>query len=1211
MRANLTTLILIGFIMQVSAGSFAQKLTLSKKNEPLINVFNEIRIQSGYDFVFTASLLKNAKPVSIHVKNGELDEVLKKIFAGQPLEYSIEDRSVVVSEKEASVFDEAKEKITTFFQKDTALYRGWILDEKGKPLPGATIHVEGSTRGSISCEDGYFERIATSKNILIVKYIGYQTKEITLQGLNPTNNLIIKMIPGQNQLGQVDIVSTGYQDLPKERATGSFETISKEQLMHSNDPNLIRRLEGITTSMNFNNQLTPTNSGDVTGNGITGLEKRSPLANLTIRGRNTLEPSNTRENNSGQVLIVIDGIAMPYSVDLIDPNEVDNISILKDAAASSIWGSRAANGVIVIKTKKGKYNKAFNVSFNANVNFSDKINQFYKNYMSTSDFVDAQITRYNKLYDPNNPNAYIPNPTLNRQQYMQSPVEEILNLRKRGLISEDIATAQLDDLRDNDIRKDFDKYFFRKPVTQSYNLSLDGGSKSMSHRLSGGYTKTLNNTIASDQDRLSLTYNNSIQAAKDLSIQTTISYFQQKANSQAGNNAVSGESGTYYYPYTRLADNDGNALVIPYVFRPVFLDLLSSTYGDKILDMKFKPLEDIYNGYTKVNAQNVNLNLIGNYKINKFLSLNANYNYTRGFNEQNTLYRESSFFARRRINTFTTRATLVRNIPLGGIYFPLTEKIDNQTFRGMLNVDKNWNENHIFNAIAGIEVAQNYLIRKSDQYYGFNENSLTNNFKVNFLDRVPLLFGDPDVGLTTSQIPYDANGITDFRIRTLSSFANMAYTYRNKYTFSGSIRQDLNSEFGMGSNKGGTPFYSFGGKWDVSKESFFKLFWLPELSFRATFGYNGNVNPSTSARASISYQPFQEFENGQFYATTQQNLTNSKLRPERTGQLNLGLDFGFKNRRVSGSVEYYRKNTTDLIASGTIDPSTGYSTTYFNAGNLISWGTDLNITSQNLKSGLFTWTSNFLFSYNRVKIGKLFYSGDRNAGAVVSNSNAFIEGYYLGGLFAFRWAGLDPLTGDPQGFVDGKPASISANSQGADNLGRIGSAPISDTRYFGSTVPVYFGSFRNTFNYGAFSASVNIMYKLGYYFRRPISEIVRYTQLYQDNRLQGAEFLNRWQKPGDELRTNVPSLTTLNNQGRDDFYYFSEINVLKGDHVRLQEVNLSYAFAAKKWFVKNPRIYVNMPLNIMLWKANKAGLDPDVNDYPIPKTYSVGFSANF
>ena len=1208
-----TTVILIATIMQVSAASFAQKVTISESNASLVNVLQQLRKQAGYNFVYTDGLLSSANPVSIKAKGLELKEVLDLIFKEQPLSYTIDEKTIIIKKQEKTIFD----KITEYFKLIDV--RGQVLNEKGLPLLGAYVRIEGTARKSLSDIDGMFIfRDVPEKGRLIVSFVGYKTDTVILSG---RPNYVIKLDPQALAMEDVHIVSTGYQQLPRERATGSFEVISREQLQHSTDPNLIRRLEGITTSLDFRNDLRPTISSNINA-------QRSPLANLTIRGKNTLNESSNADANgnfSGQVLVVIDGIASPYSIDKVNPNDVESITVLKDAASASIWGSRAANGVIVVTTKKGAYNRPTRVSFNSNINVSEKVDLFYNKTMSVSDLIDAQklqfITNKRPLPPVSISGLYGQEPV--------SPVAEIMDAYlNQGTLTQAQAEAQIDALRGNDIRRDYTDYFLRNSVTQSYSLAVDGGSEKFNYRLSGGYDNAINNTRNSGFNRMVIGYNASVKPVKNLEIQGNISYNVQNNNEQAAENRITGATDASFQPYTRLADDNGNPLQITKMYRPGFIEQFEAAYPSGFLSYRYFPLNDIHEGYNSLKSQNLNLSFNARYSILKGLSAQVIYNYNTGRNEDNSLYRENSFYMRNMLNYFTTSnssvnpmtgdpvAPFVNQLPLGGQYTTALTKSSNQTLRGQLNYDKTFGAKHQLSAIAGIDVSQVYSIVKNDGYYGYNENTLRSVNQLDYKTMIPIAFSEDFSGYNGNYIRNLSTGFIDNRVRTFSYYTNAAYTYNRKYTLSGSFRKDISSEFGQGTNQSGAPYYSVGGAWNISNESFYHSALFPTLTFRTTFGYNGNVNPSVLARPLITYSDFNGDNNLPYaYTGLSTGISNNRLRPEKTGILNIGLDFALRGNRLSGSIQYYNKKTTDLLTDGPLDPSTGYTHIIYNTGNLLGQGWDLTLNSLNINGNKFKWNSNLLFSYNKVKVTKLYSGEAGSAGQVVSNSSGtFNEGYDLSRVFGYEWAGLDPSTGDPRGFVNGAPVAISNSTDGTANYNAIQNQSIGTLKYFGSGVPVYFGSLRNTFSYGNFSVSANILYKLGYYFRRPKNNVVNYAELFGTTSvIQGIEYENRWQKPGDELQTNVPSaVISSTNLNRDNFYYYSSVNVLKGDHIRLQEVNLSYAINVKAdRFIKNPRVYANVSNIGVIWRANKLGIDPDVFDYPIPRTYSLGFSANF
>ncbi|MEI3796627.1 MULTISPECIES: SusC/RagA family TonB-linked outer membrane protein [unclassified Chitinophaga] len=1198
------------FIMLFSASaSFAQQISLREKEVALRVIIAKIQQQSNYDFVYTTQLLKNTGKVSINIQAADIRTVLDLVLKDQPLSYTIDDNTIILREKPVATPAQAINFVDV---------TGFVSNSQGVGLPGATIRLTG-TQVSVATDQGGLYKIlrVPDDGRLIFSYIGYQSDTIAVKGRTAINVLLKQ---SSIEMKGVAIVSTGLQELPRERATGSFEVISKEQLQHSNDPNLIRRLEGITTSLDFRNDLRPINSASPNA-------RQSPLANLTIRGKNTLNDAVSADlngNYSGQVLVVIDGIASPYSIDRVNPNDVESVTILKDAAAASIWGSRAANGVIVIKTKRGSYNRAPRVSFNSNINITEKVDLFYNKTMSVSDYIDAQVAYFEQQNRP------LPDLSISHLygQEIKSPVAEIVDAWKfKHTLTDAQANAQLDALRKNDIRKDYDKYFLRNAVTQSYSLAVDGGAERFNYRLSGGWDKTINNTKNSDYDRIALGYSMSVKPLKKLELQGNISYNVQNYHEQAPQNRITGATDATFYPYSRLADDQGNYLELAKIYRQGFAAAVEKEYGDKFLSYRYVPLNDINEGYNKLKSQNLNLGINANYRIANGLTAQLTYNYNTGRNNDNTLYRQNSFYMRNMINYFTTSPASVdprtlepvepynRQLPLGGQYTILQTTSSNHTFRGQLNFDHTWKEKHQLSAIAGFDMAQSYSLAGTNGYYGYDEGTLYTNNKLDFKTMIPIAFAEDFSGYNGEYIPNLSTGFIDNKVRTLSYYANAAYTFDARYTFSASVRKDLSSEFGRGTNQKGTPFYSVGGAWNIHNESFYHWELVPSLTLRTTYGYNGNVNPLIIARPLITYSTLNGTNNLPYaYTSFGTGITNSQLRPERTGVLNIGVDFQFKGNRLSGNIQYYSKKTTDLIAGGALDPSTGYTNINYNTGNLQGHGVELTLNSLNVSAGSFKWNSNLLFAYNRVKVTKLFATATSQAGAAVSNSTgSYNEGYDLSRLFGYQWAGLDPKTGDPRGYLDGNVVTISNSIEGDNNYKAIQNAPLGTLKYFGSAVPVYYGSFRNTFSYASFALSANLLYKLGYYVRRPLAQVINYGNLYSGNSLQGEEYNHRWQRPGDETVTNVPSaVMSTGNPNRDNFYYYSAINVVKGDHIRLQEINLSYTLKVKPGSrIKDPRVYTNISNLGIIWRANDKGVDPEVFDYPLPRTYSLGFSTNF
>jgi len=1185
-------------VFPVNAVSHMQHLDMPQARTSIKNVFRTIKVQTGFDVVWDDNIINSDLQINADFRRSTLDQVMERCLQGTQLSYTIDQKSIVIHPLRILNFKK---------NQDSIFYSGRVVDREGQPLGGATIRVKFSPKGVYTDAGGYFKLKApsSSKVNLLISFVGFINAEITVSPIK-LKLKDIQLLTATQELGQVEIVSNGYQDFARERSTGSFEQVTSLQLQHSTNPNLLKRLEGITTAVNFNNVLTPTIAG------AQPIGVVSSVANITIRGRNTLNLPGSA-NSSGQPLVVIDGVASAYDMSQLDPNDVESVTILKDAAAASIWGSRAANGVFVIKTKRGNYNRPLNISFNGNIAVNEKPDLFYRKRMSISDFIDAQRLQFIQS------RTNLGSPSVTNPQAVVSPVAEIMDaLINKRTLSEAEANLQLDVLRSNDVRDDIKKYLLREAVNQNYSLGISGGSQKIAQRLSSAYSNSISNTVNNNNQRLTFTYNVSIKPLKNLELQGTFSYTQRNTSSQATNTYV-GTDPQQFYPYASLADQNGTALSVNYKYRPSFVDLLNSAYGSRILNMVYKPLEEKDLGSQKSKEQGYNLNLNAIYNFSKSFSGNIIYSYNRFTSAQEIYYSKDSYYMRELINRFTDRSSFAKNIPVGGLFQPRTITTTNKTVRGQLNFNQFWKGGHSLNAIAGVDVGEGFTSLIGNQFYGYNPETLLYNNSLNYAGAVNTLWNALFTGQSTALIPAQPSALlSSVRGRTFSSYANAAYNYQNRYTLSASIRRDGSNALGMTENISGKPFYSFGTRWNIAAESFYNLEWLSILSLRSTFGYNGNTNPLTFPKPRITYSTGTGV-NGLMFASAppdgNEEASNSKLRPERTGVLNFGLDWALKDSRFNGSFEYYVKNTKDLITSNTLDPSTGFTRLPYNTGDLHGYGIDMILNSQNLRLGNFSWSSNLLFSYNRVKVVKLYVAGGKIAGSLVAAPSAgdqFTVGNDLNRLFAFSWAGLDPQTGNPRIFLNGQPVVISDGSVGTTNYNLIYNSAPNNAKYIGSSVPVYFGSIRNTFNYGSFSVSANILYKLKYFIRRPAADLASYSRLYQDNIVLGSEFAYRWQRPGDELRTNVPSLTYPGSTFKDSMYRLADINILKGDHIRLQEINLSYRFSSiLGGSLKSPRIYGNIDNLGILWRANRLGIDPDINDVPQPRTYSFGFSANF
>lgn len=1052
--------------------------------------------------------------------------------------------------------------------------KGKVVDEGGLGIPGVSIKLKESRATVSSNTDGNFSIDGPENTVLQVSHVGYITEEARIT--NKAKSVLITLKADARQLKEVT-VSTGYQTLPLERATGSFEVIDNKLFNRSTGTDVFSRLEGVTTGILFDKN----NSGLV----------KSPYAGMRIRGVSGFRGT--------KPLIVVDNFPYEGDPNNLNPNDVESITILKDAAAASIWGTRAGNGVIVITTKKGKLNQSLRLSLNSNVTVMDKPNLHYLKTMSSSDLIDVETMLFNKGHydsklDPKSPFSVL------------TPVIEILaKTRPGGSLAPDQAKSQIDAMRNNDVRDDFLKYVYRKGINQQYALNTLWGDTKSTYSLSLGYDRNLETLRTNDYNRITVRFNTTIKPIKNLELETGVFYIKNNdrvqstgASVQYGNVDLGSDRGLA--PYARLADDQGNPLPVDKYFRGGYTDTVG--YG-RLLDWKYRPLEDMKMNANRLSSQDILLNFGARYTISPILTADLKYQYEKTNGEQNDLYGRNSFYVRNQVNWFTQfnkQGIISRPMPIGDILTKANNDFTTHTLRGVINLNKTWNDKHQLAALAGTEIRETHSISSANRLYGYDPNTLTFQ-NVDFITVFPLI--NREYGAMPIE-NVDATAFTDNLNRFVSLFANASYTYQDKYIVSLSARKDQANLFGMASNKRGTPLWSAGTSWIISKEGFYNSGLLPYLKLRMTFGYSGRAEDSVPAYATVSYLPGATPTN--FPYAVSNNPPNSQLKWEKIGMFNLGLDYSFRNNRITGSIEYYSKRSKDLIAAAPVDPSTGFQSLTHNSAEIYGQGLDIQLNTTNLTAGEFQWTSNLLFSYNKSVVSKYLLKNTdvknyvRNGG----KTNAIVGMDYYA-LYAYPFAGLDPNNGDPVGYLNGEPSKDYFNILRAD-------APISDIEYFGSSRPRYFGAVRNNFSWKGFSLSMKISYRFDYFFKR---EGLNYDYLFNSS-FGHADFAKRWQQPGDEKITTVPSMIYGDpaQYYKNMFYTLSSALVEKGDNIRLDDVNLSYTFPKQQLFLKDLRLFTNVYNVGILWRANKLELDPDYgagNNIPPSRTIVFGLTANF
>ncbi|SIS86543.1 SusC/RagA family TonB-linked outer membrane protein [Belliella pelovolcani] len=1040
--------------------------------------------------------------------------------------------------------------------QDTEILKGKIISNSDQTsLPGASIRVKNTTLGVISGNDGEFAiRLPQGEHTLEISFIGFQTLSKSVK-IPQKEELIFEMEADDFNLETFEIISTGYQQIPKERATGSFVQIDNELLDRRISTNILDRLEDVTPGLIFN-RVGPSNDP------------------ISIRGRSTLF-ANTMP------LIVIDNFPYDGPLESINPNDVESITVLKDAAASSIWGARAGNGVIVITTKKAAEGKV-KVSFNANTTIIEQSDLFYRPQMPIADFIEIERMLFSQNFYNNNINS--------PSQPRLSPVVETLLAQRNGGIGAEEVERRLNEFKQQDFRRDLLNNYYSHSVNQQYALNVSGGSAYHKFIVAGGYDRNFSGIQGNNSDRYTLNIRNDWSLLNNkLKLDAAI---------YISNNSVKTTTQTPSgFAYDRLTDDFGNPVGIATVYNE---RLLNSGTDLGLLDWRHIPLDEIGMQDFKTESNDYRINLNGAYQLLPGLNAEIQYQYWSNSTQNRNHSPIELFSTRNLINQFTQvedNGQLTRPIPIGGILNLSNAQSYSNTARAILRYNKQIAEKHEINAIGGYEIKEGQSETNANVFFGYDDN-VAQSIRT---DNVTLFrnFVNPGSRSAIPNVTVPHRGMVD---RFLSYYANASYEIDRTYILSFSARKDQSNLFGVESNMRGVPLWSIGGAWLISNNSFYNVDFLPYLKLRATYGYNGNIDRSLSAFTTVQFINGNPLLPGELRANIV-NPPNPELRWERIKITNLALDFETKNGRLSGSFEAYRKDGLDLIGLTPFPSATGRSTVRGNFADTRTNGFDFELTSKNITRSNFSWSTVFMHSHLSDRVTN-YEMRSSVVNYINSSSGAIVplEGKPLLAIYSYEWGGLDPQNGTPRGVLDGEPST---------NYSAIMAAATPENIIFhGSARPTHFGALRNNFSYKSFSLSFNISYRLGYFYRR---QSVDYNSLLSGVIGHG-DFVNRWQEPGDELRTNIPALPAVRNIQRDAFFQRSAALVEPGDHIRFQDIRLSYNMK-KETFQRLPFRHVELYSYVnnigIIWKKTDDILDPDFPNMRPLRSIAAGLRINF
>lgn len=1034
--------------------------------------------------------------------------------------------------------------------------RGRIQNSDGLPLGGASIRL-GKGGETLSDAKGYF--VLSVKNglpdSLLVSYVGYQTQR---RIINTTQEVVSIAMQSTNAVMEEVIVSTGFQRVSKERLTGSVVTANNELINRTAGTTILDRLDGVTPGLLF--------------------DKRNPAEpRLQIRGLFTLSEA------ISQPLIVVDNFPFEGSIEEINPNDVEDVTILRDAAAASIWGARAGNGVIVITTKKGAPNQKPKLSASGATTITGKPRLMTLPILGSKEVIELERDLFNKgAYNAMERDIYSP----------LNPLQELLFAHRRGEITDRELETEIEKLEQRDVRRDFLEHVYRPSIRQQYALQISGGGGGARYFVSGGYDRNQSELIGAGDERVTLRSNLNWTLTKKLDF--TFGFNQTYGRST--NNTMGGFGDrNYFYGsrrmpiYGSLVNEDGTPTTIPVLYQKGYTD----TVGRGLLkDWTYRPLEERTLIDRGGNQQATVLNLGLQYKVIDGLQVTLRYQMESGRSEESSYYTKDSYFARDIINTYSQiQGGAVRyQVPDNGILDRLRGQRRVQNARFQVDYQKDFSNKHSLTVLAGAEARENVILNSSNRVYGYDKDLM----RVGFVDYVNFL---PTVLGFSMQIPA-VQGESQLINRFISGFSNLSYTYDNQYTLYGSLRRDASNLFGRSINQQGKPFWSAGGRWQIDKATFFKSNVINAFHLQMSYGYSGNVNNQGLPFTVITYGSAASNSPARIPFAAVNEAPNPNLRWEQVDTWNLGTSITFLKGKLRIQGDYFIKKSKDVYALTDLDLTTGIGFMRANSASLNGNGIDIQVEG-NLKIGKkIKWSPSLAISHVTYKVTK--YGQNVNTNGFTSQGGVIVPRVGLNpfSVVSYPWAGLDPSNGDPMGFLDGRPSSL---------YSRLLQNPLDSQIIHGPNLAPWFGNLLNRFRYGSFELSFNMIFEWGHFFRR---SLVSYSGSINTGFI-APEIANRWRNPGDELRTNIPSFIYPNpSSQRDQFFNQSEINVYAKDFLRIRDLRLQYSMNKSTMPINIFMLYSNF--SGLIWRANPIGVDPErPNSFRQSASLSIGVNIQF
>ena len=1160
-----------------------QVISLNLKNVSYYELFNEIHKQTGLRFIYNTNQLEQMPRVDIYAKERQVLDVLKEVLSGSPFTFLYDKDVVMLIPRE----DEEKKGIRLV---------GKVVDETKHPMPGVTIKLDKTNVGTVTNTKGIFTlTLPVDNGVLLFSFVGYKSEKVTFSKATK-DTLHVTMQEDIVSINEVSVVGTGYQTVNRRDMVGAFSVVKAEDVKMAGSMNIVNMLQGqIPGMIVMRNSARAGTSAKIKIRGTSTLGNTDPL--FVVDGIIQEEP--LRLNASIGQIDDLENI-IGDQVSWLSPDDIETITVLKDASATAIYGSRASNGVIVITTKKPKSGDRISVNYSGSFSFTPRLHYDQFNLMNSQE----RVAFAEEAFSAGSLYASEPIPDMNTP-------EGVMRLFFQGKLTEDEYFDRRDYLET--LNTDWLKLLTRRALTHTHNLSFGGGSKKTTYSASLGYSKQEGQEIGNNSERftvrvaLNMRLHDKIQLAVGVngSVTKTVGYANGVnplgyATSTSRAIPAFEENGDYAYYYKTNMYK----------------------YNRENEYLSYSILNEMDNSRSTVKSGRMGVTLDFSWELTPWLKYQLTGGYTYNSVNSDSYSTERSYYIASQYRGYdygTMTSThpwyAAAQLPAGGELFSSSGTQYNYNIQNKLVISRDFNEDNRLNIMLGTEVRSAINHNTQTTFWGFVPDRGNMFIKPTVPENiVPIMsVGTPEGFDILNDLYTGGARIAKRTDNFFSLFATIAYSFRDRYVFNFNIRSDASNRFGQDVNKRFDPTYSFGLSWRMSEEPWMDFLdeVITDLNFKATYGIQGNTNLSKSPDLILKLGKVKEPY--ATYSSRIMSIPNPQLSWERTRSWNFGLDFQLF-QRFNIVLDYYRRRSNAVI-SREIAYENGRPSMDINGGILYNNGIEATVSFNPVNTENFGINISLNGSKNWNKGGESPFEAtyaDYLGGVTTS---VLKKGYPVSAIWSWKFTGLNPENGAPEFAnldVDKETATLD---------------PTTVLTYSGKTEPDITGGINLGVRYRAFTLNSSFAFLLGGVKRlsNPYKDFEYGVRLPDATININRDILKRWKNPGDEKYTNIPALLPKEYLVEIPFYEGEPIDMLsmyeqssvlvvKSSFLRCRDLSFSWRMPsdmAEKIGLRSFTAGISVSNLFVLASSRFQGFDPELDDSVMPRNYSLSISVGF